>query len=420
MVFGVEKMKKRHIKEFLNDKQVLLAIIIVIVSIISISTLGIQQGLDLKGGSLIQLQLEEPVDRDTMNIVTNVLDKRLNLYGVQDVKVRSAGDQLVIVEMAGVSPDEVEQLIGSPGKFEAKIGNQTGPVALTGADIASVDMYEITDTQWMVPFKVTTSGAQKFAEIAKDQGGQKVYMFLDGKLIDKEAPELSQELATGKPVTELSVTGGAANAEEAQAQANQVYTVLKTGSLPVQISVVGASTVSPELGDQFLKGAIIAGLLAILVISLILFFRYRTPILTLPIIITCASEIIIVMGVASIIHWNIDLSAIAGLIASVGTGVDDQIIITDEVLSKRSDDNSNRKRRVTRTRMSLKNALFIIFASAGTLIAAMLPLAYVGFARGSTGIGTLAGFAFTTIIGVLIGIFITRPAYAKFAEVFLR
>lgn len=69
--------------------------------------------------------------------------------------------------------------------------------------------------------------------------------------------------------------------------------------------------------------------------------------------------------------------------------------------------------------MNVKNALFIIFASAGTLIAAMLPLAYVGFARGSSGIGTIAGFAFTTIIGVLIGVFITRPAYAKFIEIFV-
>ncbi|MCL2686962.1 MAG: preprotein translocase subunit SecD [Methanobrevibacter sp.] len=413
-------MKKRHIKEFVKDKRVMLLIILIMVSIASISVLGIQQGLDLKGGSLIQLKLEEPVDTETMNIVTNVLDKRLNLFGVQDVKVRPGGDQNVIIEMAGVSPEEVERLIGSPGKFEARIGNETAPVALTGADIQSVSMYEITDTQWMVPFQVTPSGAQKFAEMAKGLGGEKVYMFLDGNLIDKNPPQLSEELATGKPAVELSITGGGANVEEAQEQANQVYTVLKTGSLPVQISITGASTVSPELGDQFLNGAVIAGLLAILVITGMIFIRYRKAILALPIVITCVSEVVIVMGIASIIQWNIDLAAIAGLIASVGTGVDDQIIITDEVLVKQVSGEKNKKRRLTRVRMSVKNALFIILASAGTLIAAMLPLAYVGFARGASGIGTLAGFAFTTIIGVLVGVLITRPAYAKFVEVFLK
>jgi preprotein translocase subunit SecD len=70
-------------------------------------------------------------------------------------------------------------------------------------------------------------------------------------------------------------------------------------------------------------------------------------------------------------------------------------------------------------KVRIKGAFFIIFASAATLIAAMLPLAYVGFSRGYTGIGILSGFAFTTILGVLIGIFITRPVYAKFVEQFL-
>lgn len=60
------------------------------------------------------------------------------------------------------------------------------------------------------------------------------------------------------------------------------------------------------------------------------------------------------------------------------------------------------------------------FASAATLIAAMLPLAYYGFSRGYTGIGMLSVFAFTTILGVLIGIFITRPVYAKFIENFYK
>ncbi len=410
-------MKNRNVSEFLKDYRVLLMIILIIGSIISISAIGIQQGLDLKGGSLIQLKLEKPVDKETMDVVTTVLDKRLNIYGVKDVKVRSSGDQLVIIEMAGVTPEEVERLIGTPGNFEAKIGNQSAEPALTGVDITNVDMYTITDTSWDVPFSVSTEGAKKFAEMAKGKGGEKVYMYLDGKLIDNNPPSLSPELANGDPATDIQVTGGGSTPEEAESQAMEVYTVLKTGSLPVKIEVVGASTVSPELGQQFLQGAIVAGLLAILAISTIIFIKYRRPILVIPIIITSVSEVLIVMGLASVIHWNIDLSAIAGIIASVGTGVDDQIIITDEILSSKK---TTEKRRRTRTRLNVRKALFIIFASAGTLIAAMLPLAYVGFARGSSGIGTIAGFAFTTILGVLVGIFITRPAYAKFVEIFLK
>lgn len=411
-------MKKRNISEFFKNKQVILMAAFIVISIVSLSTIGLQQGLDLKGGSLIQLQLEKPVDDATMKVITAVLDKRLNIYGVKDVKVRSSGDQLVIIEMAGVTPDQVERLIGTPGNFEAKIGNKTAEPALTGVDITNVQMYEITDTQWNVPFHISTEGAKKFAEHARGKGGEKVYMFLDGKLITNDSPTLSPELANGEPSTEVLVTGGADTREEAEAQAKEIYTVLKTGSLPVKVEVIGASSVSPELGQQFLQGAIIAGLLAILIISSLIFIRYRQPILVIPIIIVSISEVLIVMGISSILHWNIDLAAIAGLIVAVGTGVDDQIIITDEVINSKKD--TTEKRRRTRTRLSVKNALFIIFASAGTLIAAMLPLAYVGFARGSSGIGTLAGFAFITIVGILVGILITRPVYAKFVEIFLK
>jgi preprotein translocase subunit SecD len=407
-------LKKGGLSEFFRDYQVIILILLLFISVASISISGIDQGLDLKGGSMIQLQLEEPVDSATMDVVTNVIDKRLNIYGVKDVKVRSSGDQLVIVEMAGVTPEEVEKLVGNPGKFEAKIDNKT---ALTGVDVENVDMYEITDTSWQVPFKISLSGAKHFAEVAKGKANEKVYMYLDGKLIDNDPPELSAGLANGEPTTELSVSGGEASREEAEAQAMQVYTVLKTGSLPVKIKVVGATTVSADLGQEFLKGTIIAGLLAILAISFIIFIRYKKPFLVIPILITSISEIVIVMGIASIINWNIDLAAIVGLIASIGTGVDDQIIITDEVLNNQAD---TEKRRRSRTRLNVKNALFIVFASAGTLIAAMLPLAYVGFARGASGIGVLSGFAFTTVLGVLVGILITRPAYAKFVELFLK
>ena len=95
--------------------------------------------------------------------------------------------------------------------------------------------------------------------------------------------------------------------------------------------------------------------------------------------------------------------------------MDDQIIITDEVLKK----GIATKRTATALKNKINSAFFIIYASAATLIAAMLPLAYVGFSLGATGIGVLSGFAFTTIVGVLIGIFITRPVYAKFIELLL-
>jgi len=396
--------------EFLKDYRVILLIVLLIGSIGAISTLGIQQGLDLKGGSIIQIHLAQPVDTNTMSKVTAVLDKRLNAFGVTDVQVRASGNQDVIVEIAGVKPEDVAKVVGTPGVFVATINNQT---ALNGTDIVTVKPYTVTGNTWQVPFTVTLQGATNFAKLANGKAGTPVNMYLDGNLVS--SPEIGADLANGVPSTDVQVSGTEQSAAAAQQQAKSIEVVLESGALPVSVSIVGIDSVSAELGSQFKTGALIAGILALLVIAVIIFIRYRTPILVIPIMFTSIAELILILGVASVTHWNIDLAAIAGIIAAIGTGVDDQIIITDEVLKK----GIETKRTITALKFKINNAFFIIFASAATLIAAMLPLAYVGFSRGATGIGLLAGFAFTTVVGVLIGIFITRPVYAKFIVLLL-
>jgi len=397
-----------NFKEFIKDYRVILLIVLLVASIGAISTLGIQQGLDLKGGSEIQLQLAQPVDTGTMDKVTNVLDKRLNAFGVSDVQVRASGNQSVIVEIAGVQPQDVAKVVGTPGVFVATIDNQT---ALNGTDITTVKPYQVTGNTWEVP--LTLQGAQTFAKLADGKAGTPVNMYLDGNLVS--SPQIGADLANGVPSTDVQVSGTENSSAQAQAQAKNIQVVLESGALPVSVSIVGINSVSADLGSQFKTGALIAGFLALLVIAIIVFIRYRTPVLVIPIMITSIAELILILGVASVTRWNIDLAAIAGIIAAIGTGVDDQIIITDEVLKK----GIQTKRTITALKFKINNAFFIIFASAATLIAAMLPLAYVGFSRGATGIGLLSGFAFTTVVGVLIGIFITRPVYAKFIVLLL-
>ncbi len=429
---------RQDIIDFIKDYRVIILIVFLVISVASISISGITEGLDLKGGSSIQIELQQPVNTTTMDTVINVLNKRLDVFGVKDVQVRPSGNQSVLVEVAGVQPQDVANLVGTPGKFDATIGNQT---VLLGSDIVTVQAYTVEGNTWSVPFTITTAAANNFAQAAKGKAGQPVNMYLDNNLVS--SPQLDPGLANGVASTDVEVSGTAASAAAAQTQAKNIQTILQSGSLPVQVSIAGVSSVSAELGNEFVNGALIAGLAALIVISAVILYRYRTPILVIPIIFTSLSELVLILGVASIIHWNIDLAAIAGIIAAIGTGVDDQIIITDEVLkgnrefnistptqksrrSKRADKKKGKKgksedkkvkvsRRITGFRLRIRSAFFIIYASAATLIAAMLPIAYVGYSTGS-GLGVLVGFAFTTIIGVLIGIFITRPVYAKFVE----
>jgi len=89
------------------------------------------------------------------------------------------------------------------------------------------------------------------------------------------------------------------------------------------------------------------------------------------------------------------LPSIAGILATIGTGVDQQIIILDEA----------KRRQAISIKERIKRASSIILTAYLTLVAAMIPLYWAGA-------GLFKGFAFTTIMGVTAAILITRPAFA--------
>ncbi|MBM3199964.1 hypothetical protein FJZ53_03415, partial [Candidatus Woesearchaeota archaeon] len=94
-------------------------------------TTNVQKGLDLQGGTRVLLKpksSEGVTDKDIDDLI-KVMSNRLNVYGLADLQIRPAkdfsGDRFVLIEIAGVTTDEIKELIGKQGKFEAKIGNET-------------------------------------------------------------------------------------------------------------------------------------------------------------------------------------------------------------------------------------------------------------------------------------------------------
>ena len=382
--------------DILKDSKVLVLVVSVILSILIIAFKGISFGVDLSGGTVIVLKTSEPVSQENMTVITEVLRSRLNAYGLSDITIYSRGSDEIVVEIPkDADVERIKKILTQQGVFVAKIDNIT---AYTGRDIEYVEEPKLTPNGYGVVLKLTEEGARKFAEVAYGKGGHRVELYMDGKLIS--APVLSPGLADGRPHRDQIITVAGSNpTKEEIDEAWAIYTALKSGSLPVKLEIEYINTISPTLGEEFIKGALIAGFFAFLAVGTVIAFRYKKPSIVIPILITCASEILIILGVASLINWKLDLASIAGIIASVGTGVDDQIVITDETLSKGS----------KKIKSSIKRAFFIIFAAAGTTIAAMLPLFVMS-------IGMLKGFAITTIIGVLIGIFITRPAFGRIIQ----
>jgi len=92
-------------------------------------TSNIRKGLDLEGGIRVLLKPEEAVEEDIIELTIDNLKERLNVYGLSDVVVRAAsdlsGEDFIVIEIAGVTEEEVKELLAKQGKFEAAIGNET-------------------------------------------------------------------------------------------------------------------------------------------------------------------------------------------------------------------------------------------------------------------------------------------------------
>ena len=97
--------------------------------------------------------------------------------------------------------------------------------------------------------------------------------------------------------------------------------------------MAGSGSVSATLGDYFKIVAFAAAALALIVVGVVVYFRYREPSIVLPMIAINLAEIIILLGIARYIQ-QLDLASIAGIIAVMGTGIDQLVVITDEVLNE--------------------------------------------------------------------------------------
>lgn len=205
----------------------------------------------------------------------------------------------------------------------------------------------------------------------------------------------------------LYITGQRETFEEANHDLEELAILLESGSLPTPVRTISRETISASLGEMFKSIVFIMGIVAFIIIGIVISIRYRTWKLAGPIFVFGASEVIIILGFIAFFRMPLDLAAFAGLIAAMGTGIDSQIIITDEIMSKSKIVKESLIRRV-------KSALFIIITSAFTLFSVMFPI--IMFSRTFPGIDKLYGFAAVAITGALIGVFITRPAFTVVIE----
>jgi preprotein translocase subunit SecD len=391
---------------------------------------NLKLGLDLAGGAraLVQAENKTLTQREVSDLV-DITSNRLNAFGLTDLRVVPvsdlSGNNFMLIEIAGATPEDLEKLISEQGKFEAKIGNETvfvggdRDVASVGRDAQNSRIESCSQGQDGIhycrfSFTITLSAdaAKRHAEItdkltvnSSAEGNylsEKLDLFLDDNLVSSL---LISEGLKGRVTTQISISGSGSGDsqdvayENAKEEMKQLQTVLMTGSLPYKLEIVKLDTISPNLGNDFSKIILLVGLIAILAVSIIIFISYRSIKASLALILTTVSEVVIILGIAAMIDWNLDLPGIAGILATLGTGIDDLIIILDESRQKIS----------LSLKQKLKRAFGIIMGAYFTSLVSLMPLLWAGA-------GMLKGFAVTTIIGISVGVLITRPAFSDMIQ----
>jgi preprotein translocase subunit SecD len=397
------------------------------ITVSNIPKTNIKMGLDLAGGSraIIKAEDRDLTHEEVMDLV-DITSNRLNEFGIEDIRVFSIsdleGNNYMLVEIAGATPRDLQTMLAQQGRFEARIGEEIVFEGGADKDVASVCRGDARCSGIESCFPSTQGYACRFAfsvylseeaarrhaeitnrlEVNRTPEGnylsEKLDLYVDDNLLSSL---LISENLKGRVETQIQVSGSGTGStrndaiDNAEEEMHKLQTILITGSLPYSLEIVKLDTISPILGRDFIQSILIAGIVAFLAILIVVVIRYgkiKSPFLLL---ITSLSELIIILGVAAFIDWNLDIPSIAGILAAIGTGVDSQIIILDE---------SHEENVSLSIKKRLKRAFAIILGAYFTSLAALFPLWWAGA-------GLLKGFAITTIIGISIGVIITRPAF---------
>ncbi len=386
-------------------------------------------GLDLQGGTHLVYEadfsgVEEKDYNSLIQGLRDVIERRINIFGVKEPLVQTqeaSGHYRLIVELAGIKdPAQAIKMIGETPYLEFKeekedyqailernqkvaetkegqIEDPFKPTLLTGKYLKKAEVsFDQTTYKPLILIQFNDEGSKIFEELTAKNVGKPVAIYIDGVPIS--APTVQETISGGK----AQITGSFTT-KEAQDLARN----LNAGALPVPITLISQQTVGPTLGKISLDESLKAGALGFLAILCYMIIFYR-----IPGFLACLSLIIYVVLLLSLfklIPVTLTLAGIAGFLLSMGMAVDANILI----FSRFKEELKSGKDYLMALQEGLRRAWPAIRDGNFTTI-------LVGLILFGLGSSFVKGFAFTLVIGNLIGMFTAIIITSNFLKIFIK
>ena len=347
---------------------------------------GVLLGLDLRGGVHLVLQAEPnkdgtPITKDDIDKAKAIIEKRVNDLGVSEPIVQTDYDKMrIVVDLAGVTdPDKAVDILKTTAKLTFR--DPQGNVVLEGDDLKDAKGGQGQVSGYVVNLSFSSEGAKKFGDLTTQLIGQRLGVYLDDDLLTN--PTVNTPILNGQ----AEITGY----DTLESAANDAV-LMRSGSLPVSMSIAEKRQVGASLGVDSLNKSIQAGLYGLIFIFLFMLVFYRIPG-------AVANFSLFVYALIVLwVFWGfrvvLTLPGIAGFILSVGMAVDFNIIIYERI---KEEIRAGKSLRAGVESGFSRAFITVIDAHVTTLIAA-LTLYYFGT-------GAIKGFALTLGVGIVVTLF---------------
>jgi len=382
----------------------------------------IRWGIDIQGGVDVVFG---PTDKnanptsDQLDGVKTIIEQRLISKNITDYEAYTdPANNQVIVRFPWASttetPEDAVAEIGQTAMLEFHIGSATdadgkptGKLVLNGNDVksAKADYQPVDESnssyQYVVALELNDSGKKAFSDATKEQAGKgTISIWLDDQMISN--PSVNNHIADGR-----AVITGSATFEEAKALAD----LITSGALPFEIEAKSLGSTSPTMGANALSAMGIAAIFAMILVCVMMVVIYRLPGLVAAIALCgqMALTVAAISGYFAVFNsFTMTLPGVAGLILSIGIGVDCNVItaesIRDELRAGKTIDGA--------IRSGSKNSFWAIFdGNITVLIVAAVLMGVFGSSDGLFGwlfswlpvsaTGSVYSFGYTLIIGVI-------------------